>query len=166
MKRRSRTLAPNLEGKGPDDTISRAQLVALVAVNCVSPHLDTTTRYNTARARVNDALIRTKLLPPPVAGKFTLGASVKAFPQLRSAGVPAYPFTAEGGAVLQPLEGTGEGYAYAGSLAEANATILTLRAQVRMLTQRVALAEVLMPDAMKWRNWNNSKRKKRRRGAA
>jgi hypothetical protein len=165
VKHRSRTLPPNLEGKGPDDTISLAQLVALVAVNCVSPQLDITTRYNRARAQVYDALNRTRVLSPAVAGRFTLGASVKAFPELRSAGVPGYPSTAEGGAVLPHLEATGEGYAHAGSLAEANTTILTLRAQVRVLTQRVALAEALGQDAMKWRNWNDGKRKKRPRGA-
>ena len=87
MRRRSRSAAPTYDGKGPDDTITLAQLVALVAAHCVRGNFDTATKYSRARSRVTDAIKRKKTLPKPVAGGFLLSACAIAFRKYRW---PAY----------------------------------------------------------------------------
>ncbi|MCC7326367.1 MAG: hypothetical protein IT521_06140 [Burkholderiales bacterium] len=68
------TPVPDLVGKGPTDTITRGEAVALLAARVPpGPFDDEKTMRNKMSARLNDAVSRTKILCPIAPRKFLLG---------------------------------------------------------------------------------------------
>ncbi len=162
------TLVPSLGGKGPSDTMSRAEVVALIAARLEDDY----DNVRTARIRISTNIYdaeKTGKLREVRPGIFRLGdvgawARTK-WPGDKFSDLPISPIKGGASLTLPALRLTGAGYTHAKTLPAAMAEILILGAENRALTDALAAAEgrarELAPDAQRLRNWIDKKKGKR-----
>jgi len=162
------TPVPDLTGKGPDDTIRRAQIVALIASIVTTPNDDP----RTIRHRISSKLTtdtKNEKLHWVKPGVYRLGDVSDWARQEWSRPfdmLPMKPRTATVMATESPDSASGSAYLLPMSLAEAHATIHSLHQRIATLEQSLAAAEDQLkrdaPDAKKWRDANFHRTKEHR----
>jgi hypothetical protein len=162
------TPVPNLGGKGPSDTMTRAEVVALVAARVEDRYDNVRSARTRISTNIYDDLKTGKLreVRPRVFRLGDVGAwARKKWPGGKFSDLPIFPIKGGATRTLPALRATGAGYTHAKTLPAAIAEILILRAENRALADALAAAEgrvrELAPDAQKFRNWNDKKKGKR-----
>ncbi len=136
------TPVPSLDGKGPTDEITRAQLVALVAERVPRGRGDD---ERSVRNRISDSVyqaVKTGKLCQVGPGVFRLGdvgvwASTR-WPDVQFSDLPMSPNSGGASLVLSGYRGTAAGYTQARTLEAAIEEVLVLRTENRALAQALA----------------------------
>jgi len=162
------TPAPNLTGKGPSDTLTRAELVALIASRVPRERGDTdATVRNNVSSKVNYHVGKGNLRQQP-SGNFQLGDigewARAAYPTTPIRDIPAFPNSGSASLALPALRGTATAYAHPMTLQAAVEEILALRAKIAALSAELTVSHArvqeLQEQVQRCRpGWEKRKRK-------